>query len=862
MKYLKPYSCILALPEFPSAILGRLGYPHLHGMTASTCGDLEIHVGGVGIAATDTFTGPLISSGVLVEKVEEVREEVFNHFSNKFKEEDLDRLALDGVDFKSISSVERDSLESHFQEKEVKEAIWSCGSSKSPGPDVGCMYKVISKILAGRLKCVLHSIISTCQSAFVPDRYLLDGVLVANELVDYAKKEGHSCLFFKVDFEKAYDNVSWNFLRYMLNRMGFGPKWKTWMELLIFNSSMSVLVNGSPTKEFEVEKGLRQGDPLSPFLFVIVAEGLAGLVRKSSDIGAFNGMGINGSRPVDILQFADDTLLVGEGSWRQVWAIKVVLKAFELASGLGINYHKSKLIGINLTNNFLEAASYVLSCRVEESKFVFLGIVIGCNPRSFSSWTHLLAKMKKRLSGWKNRFLSLGGRITLLKSILGSLYIFTMSFYKIPVCVAKEFTRMQSNFLWGGVMDDNKRRIHWISWKDVCLPLDKGGLGIKNILTFNAALLKKWRWRILEGRNSVWYNILKARYGDISMKSFGGGMFPSSLPSPSSSSFSIWWKDLMSVGKEEYNDPIASLCRFKIGNGFSTPFWEARWCGEFSLKDKFPVLYSASSLKMVSVAGMGGWINGCWKWGGCGINSFLLSEPSFSLVFDSFRNYMEEFVVDIERKDEIGWDLTADGSFSVASCYNFYAENFIPFGPPNRYDNVLALVWKMEVPFKIKAFGWRLLINRLPTKDQLVHRKIALSLDNSLCGFCGTNPESRDHVFFGCKSVELVWREVAVWIGKEVGDLDVDCFSSFSDWSLFCKKKKVKGGKIGVVWLATVWSLWLTRNGICFRNEIWNVNNTVWSIKSLVWKWSFIGEITHSICSFYEFIKEPLLYLS
>ncbi|XP_058758054.1 uncharacterized protein LOC131631277 [Vicia villosa] len=171
---------------------------------------------------------------------------------------------------------------------------------------------------------------------------------------------------------------------------------------------MSVLVDGSPTKEFLVSRGLRQGDPLSPFLFVLVAEGLAGLVRKSIDIGEFQSFDIRGSCKVELLQFADDTLIVGDGSWKHAWAIKAVLRAFEVVSGLGINYHKSKLIGINFNSFFLEAASHLFSCRREDSNFYFLGIPIGFNPRKESTWNPLVLKMKKRLEGWTNRFLNLG----------------------------------------------------------------------------------------------------------------------------------------------------------------------------------------------------------------------------------------------------------------------------------------------------------------------------------------------------------------------------------------------------------------------------------------------------------------------
>ncbi|XP_058776577.1 uncharacterized mitochondrial protein AtMg01250-like [Vicia villosa] len=183
-----------------------------------------------------------------------------------------------------------------------------------------------------------------------------------------------------------------------MDKIGFGSVWRRWMDLLIFQSKMFVLVNGSPTNEFEVEKGLRQGDPLSSFLFVLVAEKLTGLVRKSLEIGEYYGFAIKGWCIIDILQFVDDTLLIGEGSWKHVWSIKSVLKAFELVLGLDINYHKSKLIGISTNSNFVEAASYVLSCRVEAGNFIFLCILIGSKPRKYSTWIPILNKMKKHLS--------------------------------------------------------------------------------------------------------------------------------------------------------------------------------------------------------------------------------------------------------------------------------------------------------------------------------------------------------------------------------------------------------------------------------------------------------------------------------
>lgn len=186
---------------------------------------------------------------------------------------------------------------------------------------VGCLYQAISKLLAARLKRVLDPIISISESAFVPGRQLLDGVLVANEVVDVATKEKRGFLLFKDDLEKVYDKVRWDFLTHMLRTTRFGEVWIKWIEALVCSSWMSLLVNGSPTKYFMVKKGLRQGDPLSPFLFVIAVEGMAALVRQVVNRGVYSAFHIADNCNVDILQYADDMLLVGNGKWIQVWAL-------------------------------------------------------------------------------------------------------------------------------------------------------------------------------------------------------------------------------------------------------------------------------------------------------------------------------------------------------------------------------------------------------------------------------------------------------------------------------------------------------------------------------------------------------------
>lgn len=257
----------------------------------------------------------------------------------------------------------------------------------------------------------------------------------------------------------------------------------------------------------------------------------------------------------------------------------------------------------------------------------------------------------------------------------------------------------------------------------------------------------------------------------------------------------------------------------------------------------------------------GGWKDDGWKWGDLGIPDSVEEEPDLLDQLNILKGRLESFDGWKEGKDSVVWLGTSDRTFSVASCYDMYEKSRLYFGPPNKDAEAFGLLWESVIPFKIKAFGWRLFHDRLPTKDMLVVRGLSFSLDEVKCKFCGNILETRDHLFFGCLVVKNIWSAIAFWVGK--GDyFEEGCLANFMDWHSFFHRSSVEKLKLDIVWFATIWCIWGMRNAICFRQEQWNVNNTVWNIKLMVWRWSFCGNVKHSKYSFYEFCKEPLFFLS
>jgi hypothetical protein len=198
-----------------------------------------------------------------------------------------------------------------------------------------------------------------------------------------------------VDFEKAYDSVDWGYLDAVMGKMAFPPLWLKWMRECVCTATASVLVNGSPTDEFPLQRGLRQGDPLSPFLFLLAAEGLNVMMTSMVERNMFTGysLGEQESVMVSHLQFADDTLLVGAKSWANVRALRAVLVLIELMSGLKVNFHKSMLVGVNISESWLHEAASVLHCKIGKVPFLYLGLPNGGDSRRLGFWEPMLTRI-------------------------------------------------------------------------------------------------------------------------------------------------------------------------------------------------------------------------------------------------------------------------------------------------------------------------------------------------------------------------------------------------------------------------------------------------------------------------------------
>nr|GEU80731.1 hypothetical protein [Tanacetum cinerariifolium] len=537
--------------------------------------------------------------------------------------------------------------------------------------------------------------------AYIKGRQIIDGPLIVDEIISWAKKYKKRHMFLKVDFEKAFDSLNWSFLFSIMEQMGFSRKWRTWISSCLKSAFASVLINGPLTKEFKVEKGLRQGDPLSPFLFIIAIEALNVALLNACNNNAFYGVKVGKENiHVSHLQFADDALIMGEWSWLNGTNLSRILTCFNLAFGLKINFHKSKLYGVGVTTLEVNSLASMIGCLPSKFLCTYLGLPIGGNMSRCANWGILVDKFNKRLSTWKAMSLSFGGRFTLIS--------------------------IRRKFFWGGTTDEKK--FSWIAWDKATSSISNGGLGIGTLKSSNLAMLSKWWWRFHTENHAFWCKIIRSIHG------VDGGLNDTSLIKSKSGP---WYRiaklkdDLSKIGID-----LPSVSKKKIGDGCSTRFWLDTWLGGSPLKDTFPRLFRLESNPACLVC------NRCPTFhplphvsSAATSHSAPTPTPPVGLIFNwtwsrPIRSSLElcelselcSLVAHLRPSDNgDSWECIIDDSrtFSVKSMRSYINQASPTLQvPPTR--------WNTFLPLKVNIFIWRTTNKRLPTRANLDYRGIDL----------------------------------------------------------------------------------------------------------------------------------------
>ncbi|KAM0005117.1 putative RNA-directed DNA polymerase [Helianthus debilis subsp. tardiflorus] len=337
-------------------------------------------------------------------------------------------------------------------------------------------------------------------------------------------------MLFKVDFEKAFDSLNWAFLYSVLLQMGFPALWRKWVSGILSSARSSILVNGSSTLELNVQRGVQQGDPLSPLLFIIAMEALHVATEKAKDLGILNGVNTPCLGPnISHLLYADDILFVGEWSGPNFHNLARMLRCFNLSSGLKVRFTKSHLYGVGVDNVEISRMASILDCNSGVFPFIYLGLPVGANMGLIKNWRPIVERFENKLSQWKARTLSLGGRLTLIKAVLGNLPTYYFSLFNAPVEVIKRLEKIRRKFLWGGCIDNKK--MSWAPWYKVVAPMEQGGFGVGSLSAINKVLMVKWSVRFKNERSQLWARVIAAihqgsrTYSSIPLKSTLGGVW-------------------------------------------------------------------------------------------------------------------------------------------------------------------------------------------------------------------------------------------------------------------------------------------------------------------------------------------------
>ncbi|XP_031100721.1 uncharacterized protein LOC116004702 [Ipomoea triloba] len=443
--------------------------------------------------------------------------------------------------------------------------------------------KVFTRILATRLSKLLPKLISKEQTGFVEGRNIQDNILLAQELLQYIDKKcrGNNVMV-KLDMMKAFDRVSWPFLKAVLHKFGFSIKFINLIMNNLAATRLSVLINGVSSGFFQPTRGVKQGDPLSPLLFILVSEALSRSLILKMGTGMISPYSTRVQCPtISHLAFADDIIIFINGSSNSLKALTESLRQYQAGSGQLINYNKSFFVtSKHCSAQRTATMSRILGMQRSIMPFRYLGVNLFHGRNRLIYYQSLLEKVDGKLQSWTRRLLSPGGRLTLIKHVLSMIPIYTMATIALPRQIVKTLESKFANFLWG--TSEGRPKRHWASWKKLCLPQKEGGLGVRCFSSLQHTFTAKLYFNFMQGR-SLWSTFMQTRYSEDTPKI----------------SDSITWRRMQ------------EMAEFVEENTFKTPdalIWKPSTYGNFSFSSAYDSLRPKAGLTLSSECIWGGGI--------------------------------------------------------------------------------------------------------------------------------------------------------------------------------------------------------------------------------------------------------------
>ncbi|XP_031124258.1 uncharacterized protein LOC116026974 [Ipomoea triloba] len=649
--------------------------------------------------------------------------------------------------------------------------------------------KLVTKTITNRLKAVLPKLVRPFQSSFVPGKQISDNILVYQEIMHTmrTKKGKTGYMAIKLDLEKAYDRLSWDFIEMVLRDTSFSDQWTRLIMHCIRTPCMSIIWNGERLQSFRPQRGIRQGDAMCPAIFVRCMDKLSQMISHKVSFGDWKGVRMDSNGPIiSHLCFADDMVLFTEATVDQVEHIRLCLEQFCAASGQKISYDKSQVF---FSRNTDPRAAEDIATRLEVMKTDNLGRYLGVpsihGRVTCQSFNVLLDRVTGRLEGWKTKMLSMVGRVTLAKAVLNAIPTYTMQTTVLPKGVCMEIEKKTRQFIWGNQGQDTTRKINLVSWDTVTKEKVAGGLGIRRLQDMNRACMAKLGWHLIHEKESLWAQTLLTKY-----KTGSDRLAECHITGNTSHA----WKGILEAFPI-IDDGMVRLVR----NGRSTRFWLDKWISRKPLSQFITAPLSLPEL-YANVAEY--WEEGRgWMW----------ERVQDILPMDIMKRMASIMLVDEDcESDSCAWALEDDGRFSVRSAYAVISDSDQEVNLSN-----WKRIWELKVPNKICFFIWLLLHGKILTNAERRRRHLTT---NDWCVCCAGVEETCDHLFRYCSESRGIWDTAACSsrVHSKLQNLD------WTRWLLTNLEGDQRSG-FGVNWPARFairfWWIWKWGNDTVFNGR-------------------------------------------